>query len=109
MPPLILVNLLSSWSAVFVNTEQRQNQTMKRILEKSPYWTPGSTPFEDVPLFPEKMLPVISDVGEDCSQTPHISRGGDVRIVSSQNLGSEIADGPTNLGGAVVHGGGGLA
>ena len=80
-----------------------------RMSELSPHGTPVSSPVEDVPLSPEEMLPVVSDVGEDSSETPHISRGGDVGIISSQNLRSQVTDTAVNLRGAVVHGGGCLA
>ena len=91
-------------SLVFVNTEEREDQGVKLgILELPLHGTPRSLPLEHVPLGPEEMLPVVSDVDEDSSQTPHISRGGDVRIISSQNLRGQIADCPINLRGAVVH------
>ena len=97
---------------MFVNTEQRQDEIVKlRISELSPHGTFGSSPVENIPLIPEEMLPVVSDVGEDSSKTPHIGRGGDVTIVSSENLRSQVADGfdlAIDLGGAVVHGRGGL-
>ena len=76
---LILENLSSSWSLVFVHNEERQDEVMKlRMFELSPHGTPDSSPALHVPLRPEEMLPVVSDVGEDSPQTPHISRGGDV-------------------------------
>ena len=106
---LILENLFSSRSVVFVHTKQRQDKIMKRIFELPSHGTPVSSPVEHVPLSPEEMLSVVSDVGEDSSQAPHISRGADVRVVSSQNLRGQIADPPTNLGGSVVHGAGSLA
>ena len=109
MLELILENLLSSWSAVFVNTEQREDEVMKGILELPPHGSPAVSPVEHVPLSPEEMLPVVGDVGEDSPQTPHISRGGDVEIISSQNLRGQIADSAAKLRGDVVHGGGGLA
>ena len=109
MFPIILKNLLGAGSLVFVDTEQRQNQIMKLgVFELSHHGTPHSSPLEYVRLGPEEVLPVVSDVGEDSSETPHISRGGDVRI-SSEDLRGEIADGPTVRVGVVVHGGGGLA
>ena len=81
---------------------------MKRMSELSPHGTAVSSPVEDVPLPPEEMLPVVSNVGDESSKTPHISRGGDVRIIISQNLWSQVAD-STYLGSDVVHGGGGVA
>ena len=78
---------------MFVDTEERQDKIMKRIFELSPNGTLASTRVEHVPLRPEEMLPVVSDVGEDSSQTPHISRGGDVRVISSQNLRGQVTDG----------------
>ena len=82
---------------------------MKRIFELPGHGTPFSSPVEHVLLSPEEMLPVVGDVGEDSSQTPHISRGADVRVISPQNLRGKIADSPTNLGGSVIHGAGSLA
>ena len=101
--------MFGSWSSVLVNTEQRQDKIVKRIFALSLYRTPHSFPSENIPLRSEEMLPVVGDVGEDSSETPHVSRGGDVSVVSSQNLGSQVADCTTELGGAVVHRGGGLA
>ena len=108
MPELILKNLLSRRSVVLVNTEQRQDEIMKRMSELSPHGTAVSSPVEDVPLPPEEMLPVVSNVGDESSKTPHISRGGDVRIISSENLGSQVAHSSTSRGAVVVHGGGAL-
>ena len=104
----VLEKFLGSWSAVFVNTEQREDEIVKRIFELSLHGTPHSSPAEHVSLSPEEMLPVVSYVGEDSPKTPHISRGGDVRIISPQNLRCKIADCAPKLGGAVVHRGGGL-
>ena len=109
MVKLILENMFSSWSALFVNTEQRQDEIVERMYELSPHGTMFSSPVEHVPLSPEEMIPVVSDVGEESSQAPHISRGGDVRVISSQNLRSQVAGCPTNMSSTVVHGGGGLA
>ena len=87
-----------SWSAVFVNTQQRTDQGVKlRILELPICGAQKSCPAEDIPLRPEEMLPVVGDVGEDSSQAPHVRRG--VRIVSSQNLRSQVADCPGWLDG----------
>ena len=109
MVQAILKNLLSAGSLVFVDTEQRQNQIMKLgMFEMSPHWTPRSSPLEHLRLGPEEVLPVVGDVGEESSETPHISRGGDVRI-SSEDLRGEIADGAAVRVGVVVHGGGCLA
>ena len=83
MFPQILPDLFSSWSVVFVDTEERHDKIMKRIFELSPHGTLASSPALHVPLRPEEMLPVVSDVGEDSPQAPHISRGGDVRVISS--------------------------
>ena len=106
----ILKNSLSAGSLVFVDTEKREDEIMKlRVLELSLHGTPQSSPPEHVPLSPEEVLPVVGDVGEDSPETPHVSGGGDVGIISSKDLGRQIADGSPNLGGAVVHGGGGLA
>ena len=58
---------------------------------------------------PEEMLSVVGDVGEDSPQTPHVSRGADVRIISSEDLGSQVADSPTTRGRVIVHVRGGLA
>ena len=109
MLKLILENLFSSWSVVFVNTEQREDKIMKRIFELPGHGTPFSSPVEHVLLSPEEMLPVVGDVGEDSSQTPHVSRGGDVRIISAEDLGSHVADSSNLRGGVIVHGRGGLA
>ena len=81
-----------------------------RIFEFSPYGTAVSYPAGDFHRRPEEMLPVVSDVGEDSPEAPHISRGGDVIVISPQNLRSQVADSTTvNFRGAVVHGGWGLA
>ena len=105
----ILKNSLIAGSLVFVDTEKREDEIMKlRVLELSLHGTPQSSPPEHVPLSPEEVLPVVSDEGEDSSEAPHISGGRDVGI-SSEDLGRQIADGSPNLGGAVVHGGGGPA
>ena len=54
------------------------------ILELSPDGTLLSLPLDHVLLGPEEMLlPVIGDVGDDSSEAPHVSRGGDVKIISS--------------------------
>ena len=83
---------------------------MKRIFELSPHGTMVSSPLEDITFSPEEMIPVVSDVGEDSPEAPHISRGGDVIVISPQNLRSQVADSTTvNFRGAVVHGGWGLA
>ena len=95
-------------SLVFVNTEEREDQGVKLgILELPLHGTPRSLPLEHVPLGPEEMLPVVSDVGEDRPQTPHVGRGVDVRIISSEDLRSQVADSSTTWSGVVVHGRGG--
>ena len=104
---LILEDLFSSWSVVFVDTKERQDKIVKRIFELSLHRTLVSSPVEHVPLRPEEMLPVVSDVDNESPQAPHIGRGGNMRIVSPQNLRSQVAD-STNLGGDVIHGGRGL-
>ena len=78
---------------------------MKGIFELSSHGTPADSPGEHVSLSPEEMLPVVGNVSEDSPQAPHISRGGDVTVISSQNLRGQIAG---CLVGAVEHGGGGL-
>ena len=78
------------------------------MVELSLHGTPDSSPSEHVHLGSKEVLPAVCDVGQHCSEAPHISGGGDVGI-SSEDLGRQIADGAPNLGGAVVHGGGGLA
>ena len=75
----------------------------RRIFECSLYGTLVATPAEDIPLSSEEMLPVISNEGDDSAETPHISRGGDVTIISSQNLRSQVTDCPVYLRGTVVH------
>ena len=80
-----------------------------RIFEFSLYGTAVSYPAGDFHRRPEEMLPVVSDVGEDSPEAPHISRGGDVRVISLQNLRSQVTDSAAYLRGAVVHGGGGPA
>ena len=103
----VLEKLLGGRSLVFVNTEEREDLGVKLgILELPLHGTPLSLPLEHVPLGPEEMLPVVSDVGEDSPQTPHVCRGVDVRIIS-ENLRSHVADTSTSWSGVVVHGGGG--
>ena len=83
--PLGIVNvvfdkLLGGRSPVLVKTEERQDQRVELgVLELSHHWTNLPSPIEHVQLVPEEMLPVVGDVGEDSSQTPHVSRGGDGR------------------------------
>ena len=78
VPPLGMVttvfeNLLGSWSLVLVYTEERQDQGVELgILELSLHGTLVSLPLEHVLLGPEEVLPAVSDVGEDSSQTPHV-------------------------------------
>ena len=106
----ILKNSLSAGSLVFVDTEKREDEIMElRVLELSLHGTPQSSPPEHVPLSPEEVLPVVNNVGEDSSETPHVSGGRDVGIISSEHLGRQIADGTTARVGVVVHGGGSLA
>ena len=90
LPPLRMVfgvveKLLGGRPLVLVNREERQNQGVELgILELSPHGTLLSLPLEYVLLGPEEMLlPVIGDVGDDSSEAPHVSRGGDVKIISS--------------------------
>ena len=110
MVPVVFENLLGGRSLVLVNTEERQNQSVELgVLELSLHGTLPPVPLEHVTLVPEEMLPVIDNVGEDSSKTPHVSRGCDVRIISSEDLGSQVADSATSRGAVVVHGRGGLA
>ena len=79
----LLENLLSRRSLVFVNTEEGQDQLVDLvILEFSLQWTLHILPAIDVLLGVEEMLPVVGDVGDDGSKTPHVSRGGDVTVIS---------------------------
>ena len=115
VPPLgmvttVFANLLGSWSLVLVYREERQNQGVELgILELPLHGTLPSLPVEHVLLGPEEMLPTVGDEGEDSSQTPHVSRGGNVRIISSEDLGSQVADSSSIRGGVVVHSRGRLA
>ena len=85
----ILRHLLGGGPLVLVVTEKGEDEVVKLgVLEVSPHGTPKWPPSKDVTLRPEEMLPVISNVGEDSSQAPHVSRGRDVRIISSENLRS---------------------
>ena len=105
---VVFEKILGGRSLVLVNTEERPDQGVElRVLELPLHGTLLSLPPEHVLLGPEEMLPVVGDVGEDSSQTPHVSRGGDVRIIS-ENLGSQVADSSSSCGGVVVHGGGSL-
>ena len=79
-----------------------------RIFEFSFHWAFFASPVEHIPLVPEEILPVVSDIGDNSTKTPHISRGGDMRVISSQNLRSEITDCADCTRGAVVHSGWGL-
>ena len=79
----LLENLLGGRSLVFVNTEERQNQLVNLlILEFSLQWTLHILPAIDVLLRVEEMLPVVGDVGDDDSKTPHVRRGCDVAVIS---------------------------
>ena len=105
----VFENLLGGRSLVLVNTEERQDQGVKLgVLELPLHGTLLSLPLEHVLLGSEEMLPTVGDVGEDSSEAPHVSRGSDVRIVSPENLGSQVADSSTTSGGVVIHGRGGL-
>ena len=85
----ILQKLLGGGSLVLFVAEEGEDVVVKLgVLEASPHGTPLCPPSEDVSLRPKEMLPVISNVGEDSSQAPHVSRGRDVRIISSENLRS---------------------
>ena len=89
---------------MLVHTEQGEDQLVELlVLELSPHGAPQRSPPEHVRLGPEEMLPVVGNVGDDSSQAPHVSRGGDVRI-SSEDLRGEIADSPTVRVGVVIHG-----
>ena len=79
----LLENLLSRRSLVFVKTEEGQDQLVNLvILEFSLQWTLHILPLIDVLLRVEEVLPVVGDVGDDGSQAPHVSRGGDVTVIS---------------------------
>ena len=68
---------------MLVNREERQNQGVELgILELPRHGTLLSLPLEDVLLGPEEMLPVVGDVGDDDSKTPHVRRGCDVAVIS---------------------------
>ena len=109
MVTAVFENLLGGRSLVFVLTEERQNQGVELgVLELPPHGTLPPIPLEHVQLGPEEMLPVVSGVGDDSSQTPHVSRGGDMTISSSENLRSEVTDRSVDLRGAVVHRTGGF-
>ena len=105
MVPDVFENLLGSWSLVLVNTEERQNQGLELgILELPLHGTLLSIPLERFQLGPEEMLPTVGDEGEDSSQAPHVSRSSDMRIISPENLGSQVADSSSTRGHLVVHG-----
>ena len=106
----ILEKIISGGSEVLLNTEEFEDDIMELgVLEIPPHGTLDSSPGKDVPLGPEEMLPVIGNVGEDSAQTPHVSRGLDVRVVSSENLRGQVADGASVWVCVVVHCRGGLA
>ena len=71
MVTTVFENLLGGRSLVLVNTEERQDQGVE--LELSLHGTLLSLPLQHVPRVPEEMLPVVGNVGEDSSQTPHVS------------------------------------
>ena len=106
MATVVLENILSCWSLVLVNTEERQDQGVELgILELSLHGTLLSLPLEHVHSTPEEMMSVVGGVGDDGSHAPHVRRGGDVRVVSSENLRGQVADSATTgNSGVVVHG-----
>ena len=110
MVTIVFEKLLGGRSLVFVNTEERQDQGVELgILELPHDRTHLPSPIEHLQHVPEEMLPVVGDVGEDSSKTPHVSRGCDVGIISTEDLRSQVADSSNSRGGMVVHGRGGLA
>ena len=71
---VVFEKILGGRSLVLVNTEERPDQGVElRVLELPLHGTLLSLPPEHVLLGPEEMLPVVGDVGDDSSQTPHIS------------------------------------
>ena len=90
---------------MFVDTQKWKNENMELVrLELPCQGTLDPFPAEDVPRGPEEVLPVVSHEGDEGSHAPHVSRGGGVLIISTEDLRSEIADSSSRLG-FVVQGG----
>ena len=101
--------LRSGGPEVLILAEKFEDQLMElRILEIPLQGSRVSAPTKHVPLGLEEVLPVVSHEGDEGSHAPHVSRGGGVLIISTEDLRSEIADSSSRLG-FVVQGGGSLS
>ena len=70
----VFENLVSGGSLVLVGIEERLDQGVELGMFELPlHGTPRKNlPLEHVHSGPEEMLPVVGDVGEDSTQTPHV-------------------------------------